>query len=239
MGEKKLKGVVISSKDYKEKDKLITIFSLEEGIVMASMKGVRGEKAKLKFAKEIFCFGEFVLENTKGLNVVTQVEIIDNFFGLTNDISKYYEASAIIDIVAKTSCEQANPPLFISLLKSLKALCYQSVEKKYVLCKFLIDAFQNLGYKFVTGKCASCGAILFDKKYFNLNFGEIVCPACRNDFCVAISESGYSALKLLNATEYDKLQTLKLCKGSEVEVLKLLEKNFEWRFGGRFLSIEI
>ena len=47
---RKVTGVVISSKDYKEKDKLISLFTVEEGLVYASMRGVRGDKAKMKSA---------------------------------------------------------------------------------------------------------------------------------------------------------------------------------------------
>ena len=66
MASTKVKALVIGGRDFKEKDKLVELFTLEQGKLTVSMKGVRGEKAKMKFAKEIFCFGEFVLENTKG-----------------------------------------------------------------------------------------------------------------------------------------------------------------------------
>lgn len=233
---RKVTGVVISSKDYKEKDKLISLFTVEEGLICASMRGVRGDKAKMKSAKEVFCFGEYVLENTKGNNVVTQVEIIDNFYGLTRDIDKYYEASSILDIINKIATTQASPQLFIDFLKCLRGICYQNIKKIYILDKFLISVFKNLGYEFVTNKCSSCGAKLSERKYFNLDIGEIVCPACKNDCCQPITETCFSALKLLNNTDFEKLDTLSLTSGSEIECLKLLEKNFEWRFGKRFSS---
>ena len=142
---RKVTGVVISSKDHKEKDKLISLFTVEEGLVYASMRGVRGDKAKMKSAKEVFCFGEYVLENTKGNNVVTQVEIIDNFYGLTKDIDKYYEASSMLDIINKIATPQANPQLFIDFLKGLRGICYQNIKKIYILDKFLISMFKKSG----------------------------------------------------------------------------------------------
>ena len=238
-GSTKVKGIVVSSKDFKDKDKLITLFTLEEGLITASMRSVRGEKAKLKFAKEIFCFGEYILENTRGMNIVTQVEIIDNFFGLTGDIEKYYESCALLDIVNKTAGAQADAKLFIALLKALKTLCYEKVQRFYVLNKFLIEIFTELGYSFITTKCSSCGAKLSGVKYLNLDIGELICPACRNNMCVQISETCYAGLKILDNTEFDKLQSIKLAVGSELECYKLLEKNFEWRFGKRFMSMNI
>ncbi len=236
MSSTKVKALVIGAKDFKEKDKLVDLFTLEEGKMTVSMKGVRGEKAKLKFAKEVFCFGEYVLENTKGMNVVSQVEIIDNFFGLTNDIDKFYEASSMIDIVRKTVTTQANPQLFIELLKALKTLCYDNVRNLYVLDKFLVNIFKAMGYSFLTNKCSSCGADLSEIRYFNLAVGEIVCPSCKNASCISISPAAFSALKILDQADYDKLASVKLSPSSEVEAYHLLEKNFEWRTGGRFVS---
>ena len=46
----KTKAVVLCGVNIKEKDRLIDIFSLEEGRITLSMKGVRGEKAKRKMA---------------------------------------------------------------------------------------------------------------------------------------------------------------------------------------------
>ena len=59
---RKIKAVVIKGNNVKEKDKNILLFSLEEGKIWATLKGVRGEKAKMKYAKEPFCFGDFILE---------------------------------------------------------------------------------------------------------------------------------------------------------------------------------
>ena len=101
MASTKVKAIVIGGINIKEKDKLITIFSLERGKMVVSMKGVRGDKAKLKSAKEIFCFGDFLIEEGKNSSIVTGVDIIDNFYSLTSDVSKYYEGCALLDIVCK------------------------------------------------------------------------------------------------------------------------------------------
>ena len=50
----KIKGIVISSIDYKDKDKLITIFSLEKGLITAKLTGVKNPKAKMKPLKRFF-----------------------------------------------------------------------------------------------------------------------------------------------------------------------------------------
>lgn len=235
MASTKVKAIVIGGINIKEKDRLITIFSLEQGKMVVSMKGVRGEKAKLKSAKEIFCFGDFVIEEGKNSSIVTSVDIIDNFYGLTNNLEKYYEGCAILDVVSRIATEP-NPQLFIEVLKALKCLCYENVKKYYVIDKFLLEVFKSMGYGFMTDKCSCCGANL-TLKYFKMDIGEIVCPNCKNAMSLPISEACYSAMRLLNSTSYEKLSTVKLGGMGEVQVFNLLSKNYHFRTGFPLLEL--
>lgn len=232
----KVKAIVLKSIDYKEKDKLITLFTLEEGKKLCSLRGVKAPTAKLKFAKEPFCFGEFIIENTKGNNVITQVEPIDDFFDITKDIDKFYEGCAILDVVNKLSTESQDSDLFIELIKALKCLCYENPQKYYVFDKFLLKIFKNFGYYFLSDKCSSCFYPLDDARYFNLDVGEFVCSNCKNDICIKVSNSAFAGLRLLDQTDYDKLKNLHLGGGAEFEIYNLFDKNFNFRFNGKLVK---
>ena len=151
MASTKVKGIVLGGTNYKEKDKLIRLYTLEKGKITVTMRGVRGDKAKLKVAKEIFCFGDYIIEEGK-TNIVTAVDVIDNFYGLSKNIEKYYEACSILDIVDKFSGE-SNPQLFVEVIKALKSLAYDNLPKYYVIDKFLLDFLNNMGYFFMTDIC--------------------------------------------------------------------------------------
>lgn len=235
MASTKVKAVVIGGVNVKEKDKLLTIFTLEKGKMSVSMKGVRGDKAKLKSAKDVFTFGDFVIEEGKFSNIVTSVDIIDNFYTLSGDIDKYYEACAIVDVVLKVASEP-NPQLFIEFIKALKTLCYENVKKYYVFDKFMLSVLSMMGYGFLAEKCSACGATM-EAKYLNLQIGELVCPKCRNSFSQQISNACYSAMKLLENTDYEKLSTLNFGGMGEVQAYHLLSKNFEYRTGSKIIEI--
>ena len=235
MASTKVKAVVIKGVNVKEKDKIIYLYSLEMGKISVSMRGVRGEKAKLKFAKEPFCFGEYYLEEAHNTYIVTAVDVIDNFYDLSKDIEKYYEASAILDIVDKTTGE-SNPQVFIELIKALKTLCYEDVKKYYVIDKFLLSLFGAMGYQFLSDRCSSCNSLL-GLKYFNLDIGDIVCPACKTSACIPISDACYSALRIIDSTPYEKLSSVKLGGMGEVQAYNLLGQNYEWRTGYSLLKM--
>lgn len=235
MASTKVKAIVIGGVNVKEKDKLVTLYTLEQGKMVVSMKGVRGDKAKLKYAKDVFSFGDFVVEEGKYSKIVTAVDIIDNFYTLSQDIDKYYEACAIVDIVSKIATEP-NPQLFIEIIKAIKTLCYGEVKKYYVIDKFLLSIFSLLGYGFLSENCSSCNANL-ETRYLNLQIGEIVCPQCRNSFSMQISNACYSAMKLLDKTDYEKLHTINFGGMGEVQAFNLLAKNYEYRTGCSVLDI--
>lgn len=234
MASTKVKALVIEAKDNKEKDKLATLYSLEEGKFFVCFRGVRGAKAKMKAAKEIFTFGEFVIEDTKAGKIVTEANIIDSFSPLRENLDKYYEACSIVDILKKLSSPSSDPALFVAVIKSLKAICYDGAPKYYALVKFLISIFDNAGYKLNFDSCSSCKASLTGKKYLNLDYGEIVCANCRQMTAIEISPATAMALKILRDTSYEKLKTVKLGGGGEINALNLLSENFEWRFGSKF-----
>lgn len=235
MASTKVKAIVLRAANVKDKDKFLQLYSLEQGRMTVSMRGVRGDKAKLKSAKEIFCFGEFVVETTKNSNIVTAVSIIDNFYDLSKNIEKYYEACAILDIVDKVA-KEPDPRLFITIVKALETLCYDNVKKFYVIDKFLLDIFSAMGCSFITEKCSSCGSTLASR-YLNLDIGELVCPACKTAACVAISDACYSVLRILSSTPYNKLATLKFGGMGEMQAFNLLSKNYEWRTGYTLINL--
>ena len=234
MATTKVKGIIIENKDYKEKDILATIYTVELGKVKALFKGVKGEKAKLKAHKNIFTFAEFVLENTKGNNIVSQVDLIEGFYNLSQDLDKFYEACSIVDIVKKLGNEQSDPVFFLEFVKALKSLNYSVVLKNITLIKFLINVFKGAGYPINFSECASCKAKITGKKYFNLDFGEIVCGNCRKNTSFEITPLIFSCLKIINQTPYEKLKSIKINDEGITDSLILLSDNFEWRFGCKF-----
>lgn len=233
MNEIKIKGIIISSIDYKEKDKLVTIYSLESGIINAKLIGVKNPKAKLKPLKEVFCFADFDLAGTKSgdFYVITSGEIIENFYNIINDIDKFYAGCTILEIlkiVGKTG--ESNEPLFIETLKALKTLAYDTANCDMVVVKYLVKIFEAMGYKLALDRCSICGENFIGKRYFDYTAGEITCVSCKGPNAEIIEPLIHSILRIISSCEYDKLKTLKLNKEGLESALNILVKNFARRF---------
>ena len=99
MEEIAVTGIVLSSMPYREKDRLIHIFTIELGKVTAILKGVASPNSKMKFAGQPFCFSKFELtKNNSEFYTVKGVELIDTFFDLTKDYDVYSLSLSMLEI---------------------------------------------------------------------------------------------------------------------------------------------
>lgn len=223
--EEKTKGIVIKNVDSGDRDKLITIFT-PQGLVCAKLKGVNSATSKLKFAKQTFCFADFVFASGK-FPVVTSAYLIDSFYDLTKDFDRFDEASKILRVAKPLMKEnEPNPQLFVALLKSFKNLAYNNVQKNIVYAKFMLGLFYNQGYAFDTETCSNCGSVLNDTRYLNLSNGETLCSFCKNEYCQKINYGMNKVLKILQQTDFDDLHTIKFGKQILLDTLQLLLKNY-------------
>ena len=225
-----IKGIVLSSCDYKEKDKLVEIFSLEQGKITAVLKSCKSPSAKLKFAFQPFCFAEFSIIKMGKFYQVVDAKLIDSFFDLTNDLSTYYHAMLVLELASiSVDFEEQNPTLFLSLVNTLKFLCYDKFPYDLTTLKFTEQIMENLGYKINFSKCSSCNMPFAGKIFLNLDSGEFVCSACKNQNSFCISNQAFSLLKIVGNTEFERLSSIKIPQSVSKEAILTLCKNIEHR----------
>lgn len=228
-------GIVLNSIDYKDADKLLTIYSLEYGKITSVLKGCKKPNAKLKFAFQPFCFAEFEINAKGDFLTVTNAELKESFFSITEDYSKFQVGCEILKIVNKTAMQNvANPQLFICILKAFNLLAnYSDVSHELIYAKFLTEFLSASGYAINTKKCAGCGMDIKTKHFFNYSSGGIVCVACKNEFSAEISQFDFSMLKNIVETSFEALANMKIKENSLTSLLVLLgniiQNNYDFK----------
>lgn len=217
------KGIVLNSVDYKEKDRLVEIFSLERGKLQCLLKGCKTQNAKLKFAFQPFCFAEFLLVDKSGYKVVKNATLIDSFFEISQNTANYYLSTTMLEIIRNVvGYNEPNVQLFLHLLTSLKNICYDEKDAQMVVIKFCLTVLENQGYKLSFKNCSSCKIPLTSQKFLNIDSGEFVCKACASLNHLKISDSAFSALRIIDSTENDRLNTIKVKEKVLTESLFLI-----------------
>ena len=155
--EEKYNAICIRSVLWRESDKLITLFTLENGKVDCVVRGAMSPKSKWRFAAEPFCFGEYVLTERLGKKTLTEATQTDGFYDLRYDVEKLYCASAVIEFIRQNVYENAgNYALFLFSLDALRAI-EKGAYPYAAFVKFFISAVGELGYDIDLSACEKCG----------------------------------------------------------------------------------
>ncbi len=230
MEEIKTKGIVIRAKDFKDSDKIVTIFSADLGLISARVRGVKKDKAKLSFAVQPFALCEFMLIKSGNFYTCINATSIDQFFNITNDFDNYIFMLACLEVCSKTVKENSpEPELFLFLVKALKSVCYDELNSMYVFIKFMLISLKYLGFEVKIDKCACCGESLNNNLFaFSYDYNGLICGRCSNkNEYLELTKGEYAILSNIDSTKLENLSTLKfLSRNDLVSIITLLVKNF-------------
>lgn len=229
-------GIVLNSMPYKDKDKIVHIFTVELGVISGILKGVASPNSKMKFAGQPFCFGKFDLTKSNEFYIVKGVDLIDTFFDLTADYDNYKYSNLLLEI-----CKIIMKPniisesLFILLLKSLQAIVYNQVKLKQVISKFIVNTLDIIGYGLNFEICDNCRLKFMGDIKFDHYAGTFRCSSCSDG--VIISKQIFTNLKIIHNTDFDRLNSIKINDNCLNAMVDLLIDDLSERLNVKFKSI--
>lgn len=145
--EENISAIVIKTTDYRDNDKLVTLFSAERGKIFAAMRGVKKANAKLKFACQPFCFAEYVLAEKSGRYTVTGASSIDMFYSLWSSPTAFFAGNAALEMVNVFGGENMpSSEIFLLTLNYFKLIAYEKCDPYLMLIKYLMLLLRLAGY---------------------------------------------------------------------------------------------
>ena len=210
-------AIVLKAVDYKDNDKILTLYSIEKGKITAGIKGVKKSGAKLKFASEPFAFCEYVLAEKQGRFTVIGATYLDSFFSLRTDMLKYYASAVVGEALNRLTVDgEEDSSLFSLTINAVKKINYQKNEL-ISLARYLIALTECAGYKIQNAECAGCFSNITGRVFFSTKNAEFYCESCRPDGAMEITIETYNTLKLLTESGDDFVSV------SPTAILKLLK----------------
>lgn len=216
--ERKTEGIVLRATDYKENDKLLTLFTPFYGKITAGIRGVRKASSKLNFASQPFAFCEYVLAEKGGRYTVTGAYLHDGFFPLRTDILRFYAACTLTEVCNATFADgEESEGAFIALAEGLKALSLSDEDPAETVLTFLITALGEAGYMLDLDGCGQCGGKIKGAIRFDFSAGHFLCEECSGG--IRASEETYETLKKCAGLTYRTGHTA----GGRKRALRLLK----------------
>jgi DNA repair protein RecO (recombination protein O) len=188
MGEQiKTQAIVLNKVDYKDNDRVLTLFSAQKGRVTVSCKGVKKQNSKLRAASEIFAFGTYILTESHNRYTVTGYDSIDSFHELREDFDRLSLGVMLLKICEKAIApEEADVELFSLLINSLHKLRDTKISAGYAVSVFLLRFCGLFGYQPELNKCEKCSDDK-DLLYFSASMGGVLCKNCNECEHVAVT----------------------------------------------------
>ena len=181
-------ALVLRSVDYKESDKILTVFSREMGKLTVSARGCRKKGSPLAAGCQLLCWSEMVLYEYQGRWSVKEAAVERQFRGVRDAIDKLALACYFAEVTELLAVEDMPSLELLSLiLNSLHALDQMNKPLALVKAAFELKAMCLAGYEPLLDGCAVCGTQRPEEPRFHLREGVLHCAACRGEVGDGIS----------------------------------------------------
>ncbi len=177
-----LEGIVLKARDFSEADQIITLLSDEKGKLSAIAKGVRRPKSSLASGTRPFTHSRFQLWEGRNLDGVSQVEVVEGFSGLREDLELMACASYVTELVDQFTSENMGQELFPFLLTMLYVLDNFS-DPELAVRLFELRLFELTGFGLNWQHCTRCDAGLEEgsQLQFSPRDGGVLCSDCSEE----------------------------------------------------------
>jgi DNA repair protein RecO (recombination protein O) len=175
----RVEAVVLRHADWGEADRLLTLFTREQGKLRAIAKGARKMRSRKAGHLEPFTHVSLMLAAGRDMWIVTQAEALNVFQPLRDDLMRMGLAAYVIELLDRFTYEEgALPGLFKLLVDTLGRLTGE-IDPFYTLRYYELRLLELVGYRPELFYCVQCQSeIKPQEQFFSVQLGGAVCPNC-------------------------------------------------------------
>lgn len=183
-------AIVLRYVNYRDNDRMLTLFSPTKGRIEALARGCRKPRSAILNASELFALGDYELyERGNHLTVISAV-LTETFYPLRTDFDRLAVGTYLLGVIEQIV--QPGVPAqetFMLLLHTLSRLTFSPQPWRPLLSGFLLHLSACEGYRPRLRHCVHCGRAIEEHEsvWFDLAEGGLVCRSCRLPVHVPVS----------------------------------------------------
>lgn len=172
-----MKAIVLSRRDFREYDQIISVYTEETGKREVLAKGIKKIVSKNAAHLEPCFLVDIEIVPGKEIDHVTKAIAAHIFAHIRDDVKKSMIAQYIVSLVHKmTDVEQADRRVYYLLLETLEWL-EKNKGSQMIIDLFVIRFFSLLGMQPELSQCVVCGRE-DDLMQFSYSGGGVICSSC-------------------------------------------------------------
>ncbi len=166
---------------YKENDKILHALSRENGKIQLLSRGAKKSNSHLINISQLFAYSKCSMTKSKDMYIITHAELIDNHFGLKNNVEAFYCGSYILELISYVAQEnEMDFRIFDMTVSVLKYLSEFKKDYDKLTAAYELKLISMLGYKPTLSHCISCGGEMKANAKFSIQEGGLFCNECVN-----------------------------------------------------------
>lgn len=143
----KTTGLIIKKTNLGEYDRLLTVYTREQGKILVRAKSVRKNQAKLRGHLELFLYAHLMLAPARGFDIITGAETIEGFAHLHQNLSALLGAHYLSEVLDNLiPAPQKDQDIFSLVLNSFEKLNQQEEKIEPIISNFEKKLLEFLGY---------------------------------------------------------------------------------------------
>ena len=201
-------ALVLRRADYKDYDRMVTLFTPEHGRIDAIARGCRRPKSPLMNAVEPMTSGDYQLYVSRDRYSIDQCQIKENFYPIRLDYDRLLHGAYWMHLLEAVVVPEAPlPDLFLITLRALAHLAWSDLPLPLLTMAFEMHLMAQLGFAPRMDSCLICGKPVDGDARFDAELGGTVCLNCLSQ-APRISNGARRILMKLPRTTYDRAALL-------------------------------
>ncbi|MBQ7726445.1 MAG: DNA repair protein RecO [Clostridia bacterium] len=207
-----IEGLVIKEMNVGESDRLVTLFTREEGLIRAFAAGAKNLRSKKAAATSLLTYGSFTILRKKESYRIYEAAPLRVFYGAGSDLEQLALAQYFCELAGVfAESDSSNSEFFRLILNSLHYLTEEKREPALMKAVTELRTAVLAGYTPDLVACRNCGVFEADPMYFDLQGGELVCHSCKpTGKTVPLSRTVLSAMRHIVYAEFAKLYAFEI-----------------------------
>lgn len=178
-------GIVLRSYPFGEADRVVVLLSPDNGKLRTVAKGIRKTKSRFGGRLEPFTHVGMVLYEGRNLDTITQVDVIEGFPRLREDLARVTAASTMLETADAVAQESEQSRALFGLLQTGLRVLDAGPRHPDLVTAFLLHLAGVVGVAPALTQCASCGGRAGVTR-FSFAGGGAICSSCAVEGSVRI-----------------------------------------------------
>lgn len=230
-------GITFKQKELNEADKIISILTKYNGRVDAIAKGIRKITSKKAGNIDLIALSNFSFAKGKNLDIVTEVELINNFSKLKNKLEStftlFYICELLDNLLKAGERQKETFDLLMNLLLSLHIN-----NHKLSVRAFELKLMKQHGFEPNLKTCLNCDKRLKqnEKRYLSFHQLGFICNKEKETKGTLVSDKSLKVLNFLIKKDIKESHKIKTTKKLDNEIQRITQNWLEMIFEKRLKS---